>query len=83
VEIQSLQETTDVPYLYGMDAIRAALPLRAPKQRSISWLSKELGLSRGAMRQWDRVPEEHIKPISDILGIPPSVLRPDLAELFS
>lgn len=67
----------------GMDAVRAALSQNKAGQRSIAWLAKEIGVSRGAVLQWDKVPEERIEQVSKVTGISPRVLRPDLAELFA
>jgi len=69
--------------LYGMAAVKEALKRRAPGERSVSWLSKALGLSRGAALQWDEVPVEWIEKITVITGVPARVLRPDLVALFA
>jgi hypothetical protein len=66
----------------GMAAVKAALRDRKPGERSMSWLSRRLGLSRGAVLPWEKVPEEHLRTIMEITGLTASVLRPDLAELF-
>lgn len=67
----------------GMDAVKSALLRNGTGQRSLSWLSRQLGLSRGATAQWDKVPEEHIARVAEITKLPPKVIRPDLAELFA
>lgn len=44
----------------------------------IPWLAKELGLTRSAIHQWDRVPAERVVEIERITGISREDLRPDL-----
>lgn len=72
---------TDV--LTGMDAVKSALLANPPGQRSIAYLARCLGLSRGALLPWDKVPEEYLEKIMTITGLPARVLRPDLAEIFA
>lgn len=68
----------------GMAAVRVALQSRPSGERSIAWLARQLDLSRGAMLHWgNNVPEEWLRQISELTGVAPRVLRPDLAELFS
>lgn len=67
----------------GIEAVKIALKSKAPGQRSIASLSRTLGLSSGAMHQWEKIPEEYLEEISSLTGLHPSVLRPDLAKLFS
>lgn len=69
--------------LRGIEAIKAALQLNPAGQRSIAWLGRQLGLTRGAVVRWDKIPEEWLRKVSEITGLAPSVLRPDLAELFT
>lgn len=66
----------------GIEAVKRALQDSTPR-RSLSWLSRELGLSRGATAHWDKVPEDHIARVSELTGLHPRVIRPDLAELFT
>ena len=54
----------------GMDAIRAVTTLSA--------LADKIGVTRGAVSQWDRVPAEKIKQVSEATGLSYKVLRPDL-----
>ena len=58
----------------GMEAVRDVMPMAA--------LARQLGVSRGAIAQWDRVPEGRLEDVARITGISPSRLRPDLASLF-
>lgn len=55
----------------GMDAVRE-------KVRSMAALARDLGVTRGAVAQWDRVPAERIADVSRLTGIPFHVLRPDM-----
>lgn len=41
-------------------------------------LSFRLGLSRGAVSQWDQVPLERVNDVARITGIPRECLRPDV-----
>lgn len=44
----------------------------------ITWLAKELGITKGAVWQWNKVPAERLGEVSRITGIPHAKLRPDL-----
>lgn len=41
-------------------------------------LSTKLGLSRGAVSQWEKVPLERVNDVARITGIPRERLRPDV-----
>lgn len=41
-------------------------------------LSRKLGLSRGAVSQWEVVPLNRVRAVSDLTGIPREELRPDV-----
>lgn len=56
--------------LTGMDAVRDRMPLAR--------LAREIGITRGAVAQWEKVPAERIGDVSRVTGIPLDVLRPDL-----
>ena len=56
--------------LEGMDAVRDRMPLAR--------LAREIGITRGAVAQWEKVPAERIGDVSRVTGIPLDVLRPDL-----
>jgi DNA-binding transcriptional regulator YdaS (Cro superfamily) len=56
-----------------MDAVRERMPL--------SWLARRIGVTRGAIAQWDKVPAERMKDVSIATGIPMEVLRPDIFEV--
>lgn len=55
----------------GMEAVRAVVP-------SIAELARGLGITRGAVSQWKRVPAERVGQVSQLTGISPNILRPDL-----
>lgn len=40
-----------------------------------------LGLSRGAVSQWDRVPPQHVLRIEQLTGVSRYTLRPDIFGL--
>lgn len=61
--------------LVGMAAVRDKV--------SLAELARKLGVTRGAVWQWEEVPANRVKDVSDATGIAPEVLRPDLASLFS
>lgn len=55
----------------GIELIRA-------KRGAMSEIARQLGLSKQAVTQWERVPDSHLGRVSDIVQIPPWELRPDL-----
>lgn len=58
--------------LTGMEAVRDRMPLAR--------LAREIGITRGAVAQWEKVPAERIGDVCRVTGIPFEVLRPDLYE---
>jgi DNA-binding transcriptional regulator YdaS (Cro superfamily) len=54
----------------GMEAVKAVM--------SLAELARQIGVTRGAVSQWDRVPAERIGDVSKVTNIPGHVLRPDL-----
>lgn len=56
--------------LEGMDAVRDRMPLAR--------LAREIGITRGAVAQWEKVPAERLGAVSRVTGIPLERLRPDL-----
>jgi DNA-binding transcriptional regulator YdaS (Cro superfamily) len=58
--------------LTGMEAVKDRMPLAR--------LAREIGITRGAVAQWDRVPAERIGDVARVTGIPQERLRPDLFE---
>lgn len=77
-----LGQNPNTAELTGMDAVKNALQAKPPKERSIAWLARQLGLSRGALLHWEKIPDDYLEEITAITGVPARVLRPDLAELF-
>ena len=45
------------------------------KRGMVTFLAKELGISKAAVAQWYAVPEQHIAAISKLLDIPQYQLR--------
>lgn len=74
--------TETAPETTGLTAVREALTKRPPGERSMSWLTQQLGLTRGASRHWKDVPVDYLQKISELTGVHPRVLRPDLAAMF-
>ncbi len=56
--------------LTGMNAVKDRM--------SLARLAREIGITRGAVAQWDRVPGERLFEVSRITGIPVESLRPDM-----
>lgn len=54
----------------GMDAVRDIMPMAE--------LARQLGITRGAVAQWDRVPGERLFEVSRITGLEPKDIRPDM-----
>lgn len=52
----------------------------AEKAGGVVALSKSLGLSRGAVSQWSKVPIERVSEVSRLTGIPREHLRPDIFD---
>ena len=50
----------------------------ANKAGGVVALSHALGLSRGAVSQWSRVPLNRVKSVEKITGISKAILRPDV-----
>lgn len=59
----------------GMDAVRSATTLAS--------LAEKLGITRGAISQWEKVPDERLDAVSEATGIPKHVLRPELYEGYA
>lgn len=43
-------------------------------------LAREIGITRGAVAQWDKVPAERMVDVSRVTGISIETLRPDLFQ---
>lgn len=56
-----------------MQAVKKSVP-------SLASLARHLGITRGAIAQWDRVPAERIFVVARFTGLSPEVIRPDLYE---
>jgi DNA-binding transcriptional regulator YdaS (Cro superfamily) len=58
--------------LTGMEAVKSKIRLAE--------LARQIGVTRGAVGQWDKVPAERIGDVARVTGIPMETLRPDLFE---
>jgi DNA-binding transcriptional regulator YdaS (Cro superfamily) len=58
---------------FGMPLIRAERGLLAK-------VARDIGITRGAVAKWDRVPAERVAEVERATGIPRHQLRPDLWE---
>lgn len=56
------------------------LTIRAAAQKvgGIVALARALGLTKGAVSQWDKVPPEHVLTVESLTGVSRHVLRPDV-----
>lgn len=57
----------------GMDAVRENVT-------SMAELARGLGLTRGAVAQWDRVPAERVPAVARLTGLSRQSIRPDLYD---
>jgi len=68
--------------LFSVIKLRAIMTITikeiAAKVGGVVALSKQLGLSRGAVSQWDKVPLERVPAVARLTGIPRELLRPDV-----
>jgi len=55
----------------GMEAVKAST-------KSMAALARAIGVTRGAVAQWDRVPAERLGDVARATGLSPSIIRPDL-----
>lgn len=53
--------------------------LQAERGR-VTKLAGMLGITHGAISQWERVPAERLGDVSRATGIPPEELRPDIFQ---
>jgi hypothetical protein len=65
----------------GLRALIACLAERRAKGKeigSLSALSRELGLSKQGVAQWERIPWEYVLEIERLLGLKRQIQRPDI-----
>jgi len=55
----------------GIEAVKESV-------KSMAALARAIGVTRGAVAQWDRVPAERLGDVARATGLSPSVIRPDL-----
>lgn len=56
------------------------MPLIRTKRGLQAKVARDLGITRGAVAKWDRVPAERVVDVERATGIPRHELRPDLWE---
>lgn len=56
---------------------------RHRKREHTALLAKQLGISKAAVSKWTHIPEDRLDKVSEILGIPRALLRPDLPDMWS
>lgn len=61
----------------ALRAVKAALPAKGITFADVAF---HLGITRQAVSGWHAIPAEWVKKISDLTGIPPHELRPDLYD---
>lgn len=64
--------------MLDLSPVKEALNRAALVAGGLAALSRIAGVSRQAVQQWDRVPEDKVALVSDATGIPRYELRPDL-----
>lgn len=50
------------------------------RRGALSDLARHLGVTRGAICHWQRVPAHRVRQVSRFTGIPPHELRPDIFD---
>ena len=60
-----------------MDTLRTHLKA---ERGNLSKLAAAIGVTPGAIAQWDKVPADRVVEIERVTGIPRQKLRPDLFE---
>lgn len=64
----------------AVEALRAMKPVLSEKGLTFADIAFHLGITRQAVSGWHAIPAEWVKKISDLTGIPPHDLRPDLYD---
>ena len=59
---------------------RKVIELAAEKVGGVAELARQIGVTRQAVHQWQRIPAERVRDIERITGLPREFLRPDLYE---
>jgi pyruvate kinase len=50
------------------------------RRGAVTRVAKALGISTAAVSTWRRVPQGRVEAVSEVLGVPPQELRPDLYQ---
>lgn len=61
-----------------LSPVKEALQRATQAAGGLTGLSRIAGVSRQAVQQWDRVPEDKVKQVAEATGISRHELRPDL-----
>jgi hypothetical protein len=62
------------------EAARDAVTLLHDRNLNLAEIARALGITRQAITGWRAVPAEWVRQLSDVTGIPPWRLRPDLYD---
>jgi DNA-binding transcriptional regulator YdaS (Cro superfamily) len=60
------------------DAQKVLVKDIAAKVGGVVALGKKLGLSKGAVSQWDKVPTDRVLAVEKLTGVSRHVMRPDI-----
>jgi DNA-binding transcriptional regulator YdaS (Cro superfamily) len=66
------------PAFAGREAAPGKRRISPSQAGTISALAGHLGISRGAICQWDKVPAERVIAVEAVTGVSRAELRPDL-----
>jgi hypothetical protein len=72
-----MAKRTSVPSPAAEEAVNA---FRFSQYGNLKAIGDKLGISKQAISGWRAIPAEWVRQLSDITGIPPWCLRPDLYE---
>jgi transposase-like protein len=62
------------------EAARDAVAVLHDRNLNLAEIARALGITRQAITGWRAVPAEWVRQLSDVTGIPPWKLRPDLYD---
>ena len=68
--------------LGNMDRLEQAVARAIKAMGTKTALARGLGVTKGALYFWKRIPDTHVTKVSELTNIPVEELRPDLAEIF-
>lgn len=73
-----IEENAPVPTDQKVDKGTSKICGIAVSRGDITRVAEAIGITRGAVSQWRKIPAEYCSVVSDITGHPVSVLRPDV-----